>query len=82
MKGEKFEVMLCMAYTFVIFFICVFNSCKEKSEIRIGEVLAPDGYEMRVVTIDSCEYISYNMGNYAGLLTHKGNCKNRIHKCK
>lgn len=35
-----------------------------------------------VITLDGCEY--YHRGyanNYKGKLTHKGNCKNPIHKC-
>ncbi len=42
-----------------------------------------DGYY--IITIDGCEYIEVkycagcNNGYYS--LTHKGNCKNPIHKC-
>lgn len=37
-----------------------------------------------IVEIDGCEYIEVEVGaryanNYAYSLTHKGNCKNRIH---
>ena len=28
-----------------------------------------------IIIIDNCEYISYYLGNYGGLITHKGNCK-------
>ena len=35
-----------------------------------------------IITIDSCEYIEYDMGildQRVYSLTHKGNCKNTIH---
>lgn len=43
-----------------------------------------DGYTIR--TIDGCEYIEFEYGlqssnNYTYTITHKGNCKNPIHKC-
>jgi hypothetical protein len=41
--------------------------------------LSDFGYKAEIVTIDSCEYIFGPWGNGA-VLTHKGNCKNPIHK--
>jgi hypothetical protein len=35
----------------------------------------------KVITIDSCEYIMYATHNSYLNITHKGNCKNSIHKC-
>lgn len=38
--------------------------------------------KLHEVMIDSCEYIENGATyNYAYSLTHKGNCKNPIHKC-
>ena len=37
--------------------------------------------QYQIITIDSCEYIEKD--SYNGIvLTHKGNCKNPIHKIK
>jgi hypothetical protein len=35
----------------------------------------PTGYRLEIVVIDSCEYLYGPWG-----VTHKGNCKNPIHK--
>lgn len=35
-----------------------------------------------VFTIDSCQYIGKSIGTQYGILTHKGNCNNPIHKHK
>ena len=42
------------------------------------------GYSVR--TIDGCEYIEFEnstkvSNTYSYTITHKGNCKNPIHKC-
>jgi hypothetical protein len=37
------------------------------------------GAKVEIITIDSCEYVYGPWGNGA-VLTHKGNCKNSIHK--
>lgn len=37
--------------------------------------------KVEIVVIDSCEYLYGPWGN-ASVLTHKGNCKNPIHKHK
>ena len=37
--------------------------------------------EFKVVTIDGCEYLTYALGGRTGVMTHKGNCTNPIHKC-
>lgn len=36
--------------------------------------------EKSVVIIDGCEYIEYNDRHNQYSLTHKGNCKNKIHE--
>lgn len=40
-----------------------------------------DRNDWKIITIDSCEYIfGYTNGTDGGpVLTHKGNCKNKIH---
>lgn len=49
----------------------------EISQIKVDAV-----YSLSIVSIDSCEYIVFNAFRPNGLMTHKGNCKNSIHKCK
>lgn len=49
------------------------------SEIEIGKSVVVEGRSFQIVTIDSCEYVAYSIGANFGLLTHKGNCKNKAH---
>lgn len=65
-----------------------------REEIKVGDVYTPTGtifiqgkytsdVEYQIVIIDSCEYIIGNdRGTQNGgfFMTHKGNCKNPIHK--
>ncbi len=44
-----------------------------------NECTLPSGLKVEIITIDSCEYVYGPWGN-ATVLTHKGNCKNSIHK--
>jgi protein involved in sex pheromone biosynthesis len=38
-------------------------------------------YLMFTIELDGCEYLSYEMGQQTGFLTHKGNCKYcRLHQ--
>ncbi len=41
-----------------------------------------NGNTLKVFTIDSCEYLGNMYGGGNDILTHKGNCKNPIHKNK
>jgi len=62
-------------------FIGMMSGCKEsniekqKTFYNFGDGKPP----IEIVTIESCEYI-YGSWGYATVLTHKGNCKNPIHK--
>lgn len=49
------------------------------NEIEIGKPVVAEGYSFEIIEIDSCEYIAYSVGSNFGLLTHKGNCKNKAH---
>lgn len=49
------------------------------NKIEIGKPVVVEGYSFVIVEIDSCEYIAYCIGANTGLLTHKGNCKNKVH---
>ena len=35
---------------------------------------------LSVVTVDGCEYLTYELGTNFGVMTHKGNCKSEFHK--
>ena len=66
---------------FLIFTLIIFSACTyivgEKNEIPNTNVT------YQIVVIDSCEYIiGTDNGPYNGgyFVTHKGNCKNSIHK--
>lgn len=60
-------------------------SCNEKPNI-IGQMTSlrygDNGLNtsLEIYVIDSCEYIGNLQGNRADILTHKGNCKNPIHR--
>lgn len=49
------------------------------NKIEIGKSVVMEGYSFEIVEIDSCEYVAYSVGANFGLLTHKGNCKNKAH---
>ena len=49
------------------------------NKIEIGKSVVREGYSFEIIEIDSCEYIAYSVGKKQGILTHKGNCKNKAH---
>lgn len=78
MKRKTLIVLLILILIYILFG-CGNDSSKPPTQtITYGT----DNIEYRVVTIDSCEYIfGWRGGGYGGpFLTHKGNCKNPIHK--
>jgi hypothetical protein len=54
---------------------CQDKEVSKQSSFKLGD----SNYKIEIVTIDSCEYIFGPWGSGA-VLTHKGNCKNHIHK--
>ena len=61
-------------------FLC---SCEQQSSN--SKPIEFDEYTVRM--IGDCEYIEYEYGfkggaGYSYSITHKGDCKNSIHKCK
>lgn len=59
--------------------LCIlFSSCVKNTTESITELIKFNGDYLQVIEIDSCEYL-YQGGGNAALLTHKGNCKNKIH---
>ena len=64
---------------------CSCYQCKEDpsiTEIHSKDVnFKVDGiYYMKEIEIEKCEYFTYGSYNKTRGLTHKGNCKNSIHK--
>lgn len=59
---------------------CLLVACDTKVKSQ-KKIKTDNGYN--IITIDSCEYIevSYALGSRSGYysITHKGNCKNKIH---
>jgi len=50
---------------------------QQYQKIKNGEIV--DGYDVKV--IDGCEYLTAgSVPAYWHVITHKGNCKNQIHK--
>lgn len=56
--------------------MCCFSSCKESNVKTNSTGIIVGNYinEIKIVEIDSCEYLWGDWGN-ATVLTHKGNCK-------
>jgi len=50
----------------------VVTSCSNEAMIK----------HFKVVEHDGCEYITYGLGLSNGVMAHKGNCKNPIHRCR
>lgn len=70
----------------ILIFISILflSSCetKNKDEIKANSVafkLVYDDVNYATILIDSCEYIVLSPGSYGQSLSHKGNCKNKIH---
>ena len=40
-----------------------------------------NGGKLKIIIVDDCEYL-YGPWGHGSVLTHKGNCKNPIHKTK
>ena len=75
MKSKKSNLALTKAF-FILLVMCCFSSCAESNaetkttDIQVGSYIT----KIKVVEIDSCEYLWGDWGN-ATVLTHKGNCK-------
>ena len=53
------------------------TGCDSEEDLQkyIGEENARLCKDLRVIEYDGCEYLLFSPYTYAGLLTHKGNCK-------
>jgi len=51
-------------------------SCVKESNTLTQETgLIVEGMEVKIYTIDNCEYLGRRIGQSTGVMTHKGNCK-------
>lgn len=53
----------------------IFCGCETKNTTIEETTTTIRGREMKIYTIDSCEYIGCIYGSSSDVLTHKGNCK-------
>lgn len=73
----------------VIFLFCACQPQIQEKEISVSEITTEqlineiDVHDLKVLVIDSCEYIFYKKSPVSnrgyGFMAHKGNCKNPIH---
>lgn len=75
MKTKTSILVLTKAF-FILLVMCCFSSCKESNvkTSSTGIIVGNNINEIKIVEIDSCEYLWGDWGN-ATVLTHKGNCK-------
>lgn len=62
---------------------CESNQIANRPNFSMSTVVANyhgDECTFDVIQIDSCEYLMHNVGYNTGVMTHKGNCKNPVHK--
>lgn len=63
------------AFAYVLLVAVIFCGCESKNVTVEQTTTTINGRDMKIYTIDSCEYIGTIYGNNADVLTHKGNCK-------
>ena len=59
--------------------VLMFIRCESKNITQTNSDFKINGTEIKIYTIDSCEYIGVVIGSRADFLTHRGNCPNKIH---
>ena len=72
----KTSILTVTKAFFILLVMCCFSSCsKSNVEIKTTDIqVGSYSSKIKVVEIDSCEYLWGDWGN-ATVLTHKGNCK-------
>jgi len=70
---------LIFVVTFIFF---IFTSCKIKNQnvSHVNTDIVISDNKLEIVILDSCEYYYGYWNKEEYVLTHKGNCKNPIHK--
>lgn len=64
----------------ILLFAVALVSCETKNVTVSNTDVEIDGRSIKTYEIDGCEYLGMSIGSENGLFTHKGNCKNLIHK--
>lgn len=59
--------------------VLMFIRCESKNITQTSNDFKINGTEIKIYTIDFCEYIGRVGGNNGDFLTHRGNCPNKIH---
>lgn len=67
-----------LAYLIVVFMLISCNPINQNVS-RSSTDIVLSGNRLEIVVLDSCEYF-YGPGDKRTFLTHKGNCKNSVHK--
>ena len=68
-----------MKHLIIIIALLLVGCVKSSNKVKVKHASEQEmfgGHTYTIVTIDSCEYISWVLGTDRGVLTHKGNCKN------
>jgi uncharacterized protein YcfL len=73
--------LLCVAVASLLCFGCMSSSDTKAQNTQYWYVDIDD-CKFEIVTIENCEYIKNQVHGFRHVLTHKGNCKNPIHKGK
>lgn len=73
-----------IAFLFLLFVSCELPPkrpvTKDIDNQQVSTV--PGNFSYNVIVIDSCEYLEYGGAHGYLEITHKGNCRNKIHQCK
>ena len=75
MKNKSSFYQSTLAFAYVLLVAVIFCGCESKNVTVEQTTTTINGRDMKIYTIDSCEYIGTIYGNNADVLTHKGNCK-------
>lgn len=63
------------AFLYLLLLSVIFYGCDDKNVTIEETTIIINGRQMKIHTIDSCEYVGRITGGSADVLTHKGNCK-------
>jgi len=66
-------------YIIIAITLLVLIGCGDKNVEIYDTKYSINGCYLEIYIIDNCEYIGKVRGLNSDMLTHKGNCKNKIH---
>jgi hypothetical protein len=67
-------IKVIKAFAYTLLFAVLFSSCIYRENKNDTLSTNHDIQDIKIVVIDSCEYIQYHTYSYESI-THKGNCK-------